>query len=138
MEPTSTYGGGNALSARLRSVGREERSVTKMLSEDEKIDIRERLSLVAIKLQQRTEEIAVIAKDHRDEITAIKDDLKALINELRHGSKTTTHDCFLVPDNDGGMMQFVDIESGEVVDERRLRPDERQQTIPFIDERVTT
>lgn len=129
MEEPAIYGGGSVPNARLLAVGREERNVTRTLTLDEKTAIRERLSDIAIRLQTRTEEIKLVAKEHREELDEIKSDLNELVSQLRHGSKTLHHDCYMVPDHEHAMMQFVDIETGEIVDERRLFPEERQQSL---------
>jgi hypothetical protein len=114
---------------RERSVAKEMRQIRSHYSKDELDTLREDFTDTSLKRDDLEEQFSEIRKDFKTRIVEQRDKGKALALEIRNRYHDDEVECYLVPDFDAGMMEYYSVDTGEKVDERRLRPDERQATI---------
>lgn len=83
----------------------------------------------SIELEEANEKLAAIKKEFSAKIKVLKSELKTTITELRLGYKTEIRAVFMVPDFDDGTMNFYDKDTSELLDFRKLLPEEKQLDI---------
>lgn len=86
-----------------------------------------------------------IDKEIKEFVDPKKHDIKMLglqtasiRNELNMGFEMQERDCFLVPNHESGKMQYIDVETNEVLWERPLMSNERQLSISNAPARTGT
>lgn len=119
----------NTIDLRDQSVGKESRPVRHQYTEDELNALREQFATVALALDDEAEAFKLVREEFKARIKPKEQERRELAGQVRHRYRDETIECYLVPDFDSGMMEFIAIATGEKVDERRLRPDERQMNI---------
>jgi len=106
----------------------EQRTVTRELDEDQKLDYKDQLAEESIRLRELEEEKKEIAKSFTDRIKSVKTTINPILNSLNTGFESVIDDVFWIFDQDEGKAMGFTLD-GRCVDERRLRPDERQSRI---------
>lgn len=106
----------------------EQRTVVRPLSEEEKLDYKDQLAQESLRLRELTQEKKDRAKAYNDRIKEVKGAIDPILNSLNTGFDTVVDDVFWLFDQDKGTAVGFTLD-GNIVDERRLRPDERQARI---------
>ena len=75
-------------------------------------------------------EVSAVAKGYKDSIKLKKEEIDKTLHLLKEKRRYVTEDVYSVPDFDNGIMNIC-LENGEIIESRRLRPDEKQQTLPL-------
>lgn len=79
-----------------------------------------------VKIDTIEEKIALVKAENAPVLKQLKTDTKSCRKNLKRGFTYEEHECFLVPNFETGMMEFVDQQTGEILQERKLFPDEKQ------------
>lgn len=66
-------------------------------------------------------------KKFTDELKIQKADLASTVKEIRFGYKEETVEAYLVPDVQAGTVEIYDTNTGEKLDVRKMRPDEKEK-----------
>lgn len=109
----------------------EQTNVIKELSEEEKLDCKDQLAEESLRLRKLEEEKKTTVSTYNDSIKAVKSAIKPLLNSLETGFESVIDDKFWLFDQEEGKA-FAFTSDGACVDERRLRPDERQVRMKTI------
>lgn len=86
-------------------------------------------------LNKLEEDLADIKSGFKTKIDPLKVDNKKLLRQVSTGKEEVNGILFHMANHEDGYMETYD-QSGELVASRRLRPDEKRQTIPFIPKAV--
>lgn len=101
----------------------------KKYTEEEIGVLREIITDKSIELEDKNEQLKDIKKEFKDEIEPLKAEIKETLANVRKGSVEEMITVILVPHYESGMMHLYDKKSLELVDYRKLKPDEKQYTI---------
>lgn len=127
------------LDIQLRSLSREDRIALlkghsmkvvneyyeKYLSPEEISASKEKFTEDSIKARIKIEKFKEIEGVHKAEMKVINEELNENLHIIRNGSRTMLGDLFYIDDQENKRM-YIYNEDGELIDERALRPDERQ------------
>lgn len=108
------------------SVGKETIPHRKVFSPEEIEKMQGEHTRKLLDADKKCAELKALKAVKQGEIKDIYESALVLRNEIAAGSKAINVECYLVPDFDKGMMNYVDADKDEVVFSRRLTPDERQ------------
>ena len=100
----------------------------KPLSEDDLAARREDLAENCINLDQLADELKESKAMFKARIDPLKNNNRVLLAEIKTKQTSVTGDLFHLANFDEGMMETYDQE-GNLISERRLRPEEKQQNI---------
>ena len=117
------------------SEGEETLTYTKPLSREEMDEYRENLTDEMIKARSLEEQFAQQKAAHKERIDPVNRGIAELLGIIRAKAIEVREECFLVPNYEAGMMEFYNA-NGELVDSRRLRPEERQTTIKQLNQAI--
>jgi len=104
----------------------------KRFTEEEKAEFRETIADASIVLEDTLEELKETKKSYKEIIDTQKSIIKENLKHVRKGCAETSVDAVLVPDFDNGLMHIYDKTTYELLDYRKLRPDEKQLNIHSI------
>jgi hypothetical protein len=79
----------------------------------------------SLKLNAIQEEFSKVAEGYKAKIKELKLTVLANLIDLRNGYNESEEKCFLIDDQENGVMEYY-TEKGDMVFSRPLRPDERQ------------
>lgn len=82
-----------------------------------------------IELDNIEEEIKALKERHAPRIKEIKCSAKDTRGLLKRKYHYVQRECFLEPDYTDGVMNYVDCENAEVLQTRKLKPEEKQLTL---------
>ncbi len=102
-----------------------------------------RRKLDPLELQRRQQEVVDITheiaieeselKDYssmkRNEIKELRKKRNSILDLARTGYSEEHVDCYVVLDHEKNIAEYYEVSTGEIVDQRRLAPDERQTNI---------
>jgi hypothetical protein len=108
------------------AIAREKRTVQIPLSETEMSITKDNFIQNSIKYAMLETELAKVSEDIKIEMKKVKIERKANLIELRNGYIESEEECYLIDNQDDGMMEYY-TEKGDMVFSRPLRPDERQE-----------
>jgi hypothetical protein len=111
------------------SVGQEQMPVRTPVGTQERREIDNRFTELAIKIAGFQDKLDLARFEFKTAAKPLQEEMTEILNILRAGYKESKKMCFLVPDYEAGEMQYMDPDTGEVVFTRRLRPEERQMSI---------
>jgi hypothetical protein len=106
----------------------EKRMIKRPYSEIEKDNMRRELVRDLTQLQKLDEEFRALKKKYDDEMAPLKTNVKKLTTNLRTGYIEVNEDVYLYDYQEAGQMAIYD-RNGELIETRRLMPDERQTNI---------
>lgn len=95
-------------------------------TDDELIAMKEKHTTDCIEIDSLEEKIKAVKDEVGPRIKELKEVSKSTRKNIRRGFEYQDRECFLCPNFTTGMMEFVDCETGEILQERKLFPDERQ------------
>lgn len=111
------------------AVGREVRQVRHDFSEDEMNVLREQFAEVAMHRADEEEAFLLVKKEWKVKLDEVKEEERLKRKLVRDRFFDQERDVALLPNHESGMMEIYDAKSGEMVEERKLRPNERQMNI---------
>lgn len=98
----------------------------------EELDIkRELLTENYIRLSELEDDMARVKASHKMKVDPIKAQNRTLLNEVRNRRETKEGRLFFFADFDNNLMRSYD-ENVDLIEERRLRPEERQGVLKPI------
>lgn len=103
-------------------------TVTHKFTKDELAEMREEHSDVSIKLSEQQDELDAVKVDFKTKMAPAVKRVKQLLTDIKNKYTSRKETVYLFADQKEGMMSVYDIE-GELVDYRRLLPEERQSNI---------
>ena len=77
-----------------------------------------------------------MAKSAQKRVDGLNDDIHEKITELEHGTETVAIVCEKVMDYDNETITWFNLATGEQVEQRPLKKEERQMILPFNDKRA--
>lgn len=107
----------------------EQRTIRKNFSDDEMNQLRENFAQQEIMKADVEEELAEIKKQFKLKIDALKEAAKEMRTKIKHKYIDRVRDVYCVPNFVSGEMEYYDTESCDLVDSRKLRPNEKQLQI---------
>ena len=110
-------------------VAKERRRIRHNFTDDEMAALREEFTDTSLRRADEELAFAPIRKEWKDRIGVLQMQIDERAMSLRNRFEEHDVECALVPNFDNGMMEFWDLATGAKVDERRLRPDEKQTNI---------
>jgi hypothetical protein len=102
--------------------------VKEFFTEEELTSMKAELSEVAIERDATEDELKEVSKGFRDKIKGMKQHEKALLKDLKNKYVASTQSVYHFADHDLGLMATYN-KRGELIAQRKLRPNERQATI---------
>jgi hypothetical protein len=106
----------------------EDRNVRMFFADDEKSEMSKEHTSKMIEIAAAEEQFEQVKLIHRENIAPIKRASNDLLRNIRNGYVDVMTKCYLIDDQEKGVMQYFN-EAGVMVDERRLYPEERQLTL---------
>lgn len=103
----------------------------KQLTQEEMDLRREQLADNSIQYFEMSEELKTIKAGFKEKMEPLTRDNQQIMQELKTGQAEVEGEIFFVPDYDQNMMETYNSD-GELIASRRLKPNERQQRMPFI------
>ncbi len=115
--------------AKTLASGTEVKKIRTEFSDDEMNLLREKLADADILLSEREEQKKEKMAELNVEINDIKAEKKFLRTKIRDRFQEKEMQVLMVPDYERKMMQYVDQDTFEVLEERKMMPKERQMII---------
>lgn len=109
----------------------EETKYLKPLTQEELDVKRETLTDNAISLSEQEDELTEIKGKYKVKTDPLRKANKELLNEIKTKQETVEGTLYHIANHDMGMMETYD-DQGVLLSSRRLRPDEKQATLPFL------
>lgn len=103
----------------------EEGTFFKKFTEEEIGATKDAYTDMQIELGDAEEQLADLCKELRDKVKQLRSRNKSTLQNIRQGGCTVMGITYFIADQEAGKMLQVD-ERGEVVNSRRLRPEEKQ------------
>jgi len=100
----------------------------KKLTEDELALKKDEFSSEAIKLADKEDSFSNLKKEWSSDIKELKSEQKKKLTTIRQKGEWKTGDTFLCDDQSEGQMYVFD-EEGDLIEKRKLRPDEKQLSL---------
>jgi len=114
---------------REAAVRKEPRTIRYNYTEDQLNDLREKFTDKALQHADEQELYKEVRREWKEKLEASRADMKFLGDAIRKRYRDETVEVYCVPNFDDGMMEFFDVRTGDMVDARKLRPDEKQMNI---------
>lgn len=108
----------------------EQTTYLKPLTEDEILGKKDILTDNSIRLFDIEEDKKEAMKVYKDKIDPLKKENNLLLSEIRTGQAKVAGILYHMANHDEGYMETYD-ENGELIQSRKLRPDEKQKTILY-------
>jgi hypothetical protein len=113
------------------AIAKEERQIRTNFTEDELIEMKDRLYKAVRLRATKQEEFTETRKDMSQELKDLLLSENNLVEEISRGFREESKICFLLDNQESGNMEYY-TEDGKLVFTRRLRPDEKQTSLSFI------
>jgi hypothetical protein len=114
----------------------EKQNVQIFFSEDDLAEMKSRLSEFSIERDANEDELRDITKGVRTKIKTHTKNIKGLLVHLKNKFEYQMQDVFHFDDQENGVMLTYNCD-GELINSRKLRPNERQTRIINLDEQKT-
>jgi len=82
-------------------------------------------------LSKMEDKLSIVKAEFKANMDPIKTENRVLLRQLSTGKEEVKGIIYHMANHDEGMMETFDHE-GELIGSRRLRPDEKRKTLPFI------
>ena len=103
------------------------------LTDEELLEAGKKLAEFEEKLAVVKAEAKQLAAEYKGKITDVEASRAGLASVIRLKEEEVVHECYADPDYKSGMMVYTDVETGEVVEERKLTNEERQMKLIDIE-----
>lgn len=100
-------------------------------SAEEKDDLKDELSEKSIIINDIEEEAKEVAAEFKERKKPLVKRRGKILSDLKKGGEHITEDCYEIHDEEEKQVGIYN-RLGELISQRPMRPDERQQAIPFI------
>lgn len=110
---------------KLMAVRTERRTVVLHFSPQQLTERRKLITDLAIELMKEEDAWREIRTEHEAKVKPLKEKLSLTAREVHRGFEETEAECYLVPDQESGRMDYV-LEDGTIAFSRPLYPEERQ------------
>ena len=107
---------------------REKVSYFKRLQPEEQTALKDELSDVSIDLDKAEEAKKAVTAEYNEEIKGYKKRRSKILTVIREKGEQVSEDCYVMLDHESNQVGFYN-EHGHLVDQRPMKPQERQQTI---------
>lgn len=107
---------------------KEDGAYTRSLDEDEVALYKDHLSQAMVELNRYKEELDVIKESYKEKMKPLQLEVQDCLQSIKTRTIEQSGVLYLIADHDEGMMGYYD-EKGELVNSRRLRPEEKQDTL---------
>ena len=114
----------------------EKQQIKMFFSEDDLSEMKSRLSELSIERNADEEELKELSKGLRDKIKESSGRIKGLLTYLKDKFELQLQDVYEFDDQEEGVMCTYN-QDGELINTRKLRPNERQTRIINLDEKKT-
>lgn len=104
----------------------EIRNIRKHFTPDELIGLKEDFFDTDSKLNDKQEELDTVKETFKEAMNPLKEKTKDLRKKIRNRFVDVDHDVFAVANQETGNMEYYSVQNGDLLDERKLRPDEKQ------------
>jgi vacuolar-type H+-ATPase subunit I/STV1 len=106
----------------------QERHYTRRFTQEERDERSKEMVELSIQKSEHEDEIRAIKAEYKARIKPVEEELKTILAELKAGGEFIKGECFKIIDHD---LQMVGIYSpeGVLLEERTMRPDEKQRSI---------
>lgn len=98
-------------------------------SDDEIAKMKTEHTEQCIEMDTIEETILAVKMLHAERMKELKQLSKSTRKKVKQGFHYIQKECYLVPNFTTGMMQYCEVETGDVIMERKLYPDERQMKL---------
>ncbi len=113
------------------AIAKEERQIRTNYTEDELIEMKDRLYKAVRLRTAKQEEFTEVRKGMSQELKDLLLSENNLVEEISRGFREESKICFLLDNQESGDMEYY-TEDGKLVFTRKLRPDEKQTSLSFI------
>jgi hypothetical protein len=104
----------------------EKRVIRKVFSREQISSFKDVFFEKHTELADLVEQLDGIKEQFKEDMKPLKKEIGKLSKDIRLGFRDEDTMCYMVDDQDKGIMLYYD-EEGFLVDQRKLRPDEKQQ-----------
>lgn len=118
------------LPIQLQGYPMEARTVRKVFTPEELLSFKDEFAELSVKLNEEQIALDEIKAEYKDKMKPMQEQASRVLRCIRTKGEEITLNVYKVDDQEAGMMRYLD-STGEIVDERRLFPHERQTSIPF-------
>ncbi len=98
-------------------------------TENEVLALKDELSNKMLNLSRDEDDFKTIAGEWKSKIKKQKEFISEVLNKIKNLSEVVEKSCYLMPDLDAQVMNYVDITTGEIHKSRRLLPNENQTNL---------
>lgn len=107
----------------------------KPLTEDELRGVREKFAETAIEFKKLKEELKKVQNDFKSKMFPVENSMTVLLQSIRSRGNTINGTLYFIANHEDGNMDVYNSD-GQLVESRRLRPDEKTQTIKFLNQKT--
>jgi hypothetical protein len=104
----------------------ELRTIRHNYTEEELIALKETFFENDIQLADEQEELDEVKEQFKERMKPLKEKTKDLRKKIRNKFEDKDMEVYVVPNYDNGRMEYYSVEVGDLVEDRKLRPDEKQ------------
>lgn len=108
------------------ALGTETRNIRKHFSPDELVGLKEEFFDTDLKLNDKQEELDSIKDTFKEAMKPLKESTAVLRKKIRNRFVDIDYEVYAVANQESGNMEYYSVQDGELMDERKLRPDEKQ------------
>ncbi len=106
--------------------------VNNVFTDNEMLALKDELSRKMILLEKTQDEFKLIADEWKSKIKEQKGYNQSILDNIKLGYEILEKECYLMPDYDLEIMNYVDVVTGEVHSSRRLLPSENQMNLTSV------
>jgi hypothetical protein len=103
-----------------------------ILTEDEKKAISDRMALTILTISEKEDQLKSVSKQIKGEIARCELDLNGYAEKTRSGYEMRNVECKEIINFDDGTFTKVRLDTGELIVERNLTMEEKQQRLPGV------
>ncbi|WP_153799045.1 hypothetical protein [Foetidibacter luteolus] len=114
------------------SDGWEKKTYTRQLTAEEITDLKDSNATIDIEQARLTEVLNEAKRVYKDAMSPLIEEKKEALKAIRTKHREVTGTVYKLPNYESGMMELVD-ETGEIIETRRLLPNEKQGRMFIMD-----
>lgn len=116
------------MTVKEKSIGIEKRKFEIKYTEEEITQLKENFSDISLSISKLEVELDRIKREFKGKMAPLKNQAEMLLIKIQLGFYTVEKDVYLIPDYDNDIIKIM-TEEGELLDERKMTPEERQLTL---------